>query len=285
MTVRNILVPICPHVAFEAQLDAALSIARQVEAHINAVFIRPAPQDVLVADPMLAMVASGIPESLDREGKKAEAAAEAAFSAWRSEHELASGMVDQSLRTPFACWTERVGPIEPTIVRCCHLSDLVVLNRPDPKHAVTESAFDAAVFESGRPVLVVPKKVPDDVLRHVLIAWNSSREAARAIGGSMTLLHEAEEVSIFMTGQSGGKPPEDLDLAAFLTWHGIQARYYYAEPDERPIGGALLRVAKKCGATMLVMGAYTHSRLRQNLLGGVTRHVLEHATLPLLMMH
>lgn len=285
MTVRNILVPICPHVAFDAQLDAALNIARRVEAHINAVFIRPDPREVLAEEPMLAMVAAGIPEAFERESKKAEAAAKAKFSAWRLEHELASGMVDQSLRTPFACWSERIGPIEPTIVRCSRLSDLVVLNRPDPALTVTQSAFDAAVFESGRPVLVVPRKVPDDVLRHVLVAWNGSREAARAVAGAMTLLHEAEDVSIFMTGQSGDKPPEDMDLAAFLTWHGIVARYHYADPDERPVGGALLRVAKQCGATMIVMGAYTHSRLRQNLLGGVTSHVLEHATLPLLMMH
>jgi hypothetical protein len=285
MTVRNILVPICPHVAFDAQLDAALNIARRVEGHINAIFIRPDPRDVLAEEPMLALVAGGNPESLEQQGRMAEAAAKAKFNAWRSEHELASDMVDQSLRTPFARWSERIGPIEPTVVRCCRLSDLIVLNRPDSNLPVTQRAFDAAVFESGRPVLMVPQKVPDDVLRHVLVAWNGSREAARAIAGAMTLLHKAEEVSIFMTGQSGGMPPEDLDLAAFLTWHGILARHYYAEPDERPVGGALLRVAKKCGATMLVMGAYTHSRLRQNLLGGVTSHVLEHATLPVLMMH
>lgn len=285
MTVRNILVPICPHVAFDAQLDAALHIARRVGAHINAIFIRPNPRDVLASEPMLALAAGGLYASLDQQGRKAEAAAQATFKAWRSEHELASGMVELSLRTPFACWSERIGRIEPTIVRCCRLSDLIVLNRPDSTMPITQSAFDAAVLESGRPVLIVPKNVPDDLLHHVLVAWNGSREAARAIAGAMTLLHEAEEVSIFMTGQSGGMPPEDLDLAAFLSWHGIQAQYHYADPDERSVGGALLEVAKTCGATLLVMGAYTHSRLRQNLLGGVTSHVLEHATLPVLMMH
>jgi hypothetical protein len=113
MTLRNILVPICPPVAFDAQLDAPLNIARRVEAHINAVFIRP--RDVLAEEPMLASLAGGNSELLEQQGRKAEAAAEAKFKAWRSEHELASDMVDRSLRTFFARWSARIGPIEPVL--------------------------------------------------------------------------------------------------------------------------------------------------------------------------
>jgi nucleotide-binding universal stress UspA family protein len=285
MTLRNILVPVFPKISADAQLAAALDIARRLEAHINAIFVRPDPTATLATIPDAALTVALNWETFEKDGKAAATAARTKFEKWRKEHELASGMVDLSLRTPFACWSERVGAIEPTITQCARLSDLIILNHPDPDLAVTQAAFDAAVFESGRPALLVPKKVPDDLFRHITIAWNGSLEATRAIAGAMTMLHAAEEVSIFMTPQDAEKPPEDLDLAAFLKWHGINARYFQSRPDERPVGAALLRVAHERGATMVVMGAYTHSRLRQTFLGGVTQYVLDKGTIPVLMMH
>ena len=285
MTLRNILVPIFPNVDFDGQLAAALNIARQVEAHINAVFIRPDPAATLALIPELATTPGFTLETIDQEGKAIAATAEAAFVKWRTRHELASGIVDRSLRTPYACWSERIGAIEPILVRRGRLSDVIILNLPDPANVATESAFDAAVFESGRPTILVPKKVPDNLLRHVLIAWNGSLEATRAIAGAMTLLHEAEKVSVFATAGEADDAAADLDLSDFLTWHGIRAEYSEPQPGRDAVGPALLAMAKERGATMLVMGAYTHSRVRQMLLGGVTRHVLRHAEMPVLMMH
>jgi nucleotide-binding universal stress UspA family protein len=284
MTLRNILVPIFPNVGFDGQLAAALNIARQVEAHINAVFIRPDPAQTLALIPELATTPGFTLEAIDAEGKAIAAAAEAAFVKWRTRHELASGIVDRSLRTPYACWSERIGAIEPILVRRGRLSDLII-NLPDPMIAATESAFDAAVFESGRPAILVPKKIPENLLRHVLIAWNGSLEATRAIAGAMTLLHEAEKVSVFVTPCDADGADADLDLSDFLTWHGIRADYSEPPTGGNSIGPALLDMASARDATLLVMGAYTHSRVRQMLLGGVTRHVLQHAELPVLMMH
>ena len=283
MTIRNILVPVFPGLAFANQLNAAASLARVLEAHINAVFVIPDPIRIVAGMPTVALEAGVTAATIRQDGEKAAAAAKAKFERWRHEKGLAASMVDRSLRTPYAQWSERTGEVAPTVARCGRLSDLIILNRPDVSLASSE-AFDAAVFESGRPTLLVHGKTSPDLLRHVLIAWNGSLEATRVVAGSMALLHEAEQVSIFTT-----LPDEvldqDLDLAESLSWHGINPRYFRPKDGEDSTGEALLRVARDLNPSMLVMGAYTHSRLREAFLGGVTRHVLDHIELPILMMH
>lgn len=285
MTIRNILVPCFPEVEFGAQLAASVDLGRQVEAHITAIFVTPDPQTVLTAIPAVSLAAGVNYHTIRADCDAAAAKAEATFTKWRTEEELASDMVDLSLRTPYAGWSRRTGDIAPTIVRCARLSDLIILNLPEPSHPATGKAVDAAVFESGRPTLLVPPTdLPSNLLKHVVIAWNGSLEATRAIAGAMTLLHEAEKVSIFTT-LSEDELSGDLDLAEHLSWHGINPRYFRPKPEESSVGKALMRVATDIGATMLVMGAYTHSRIQEMLLGGVTRHVLANTRIPVLMMH
>lgn len=283
MTIRSILVPILPDVAFDNQLDAALDLARRLEAHINAVFIMPDPLVVLAGIPMGVMAPGVTSAIISQDGEAKATAAKAKFERWRREKGLAASMVERSLRTPYAQWSQRAGDIAPTISRCSRLNDLVILNRPDGSIAAAV-AFDAAVFESGRPTLLVKERVRSDLLRHVVIAWNGSREATRAVAASMTMLHEAEQVSIFTTLDEDAIA-DDLDLAESLGWHGINPLYHRPRPGDASAEEALSRVIAEVNASMLVMGGYTHSRLREALLGGMTRHVLEHVEIPVLMIH
>jgi len=285
MTIRSILVPICPNVASESQLEAALGIARKVEGHINAVYFRPDPITTVAAIPEVALAAGVAIEQVERDDREAEAAAHDKFEAWRREHGLAAGMIDQSLRTPYARWSDRVGSLEAGLMRCGRLSDLIVLNYPTPYSPATERAFDTAVFGTGRPTIIVREKVPNDLLRNVVVAWNGSLEATRAVAGAMTLLHRAERVSIFAAPRHAEDSLEELDLIEALTWHGIHAHPLAPRAGESSVGAALFRAATEQDATLIVMGAYTHSRVRQFMLGGVTSHVLRHAAMPVLMMH
>lgn len=284
MTIRNILVPCFPDVRFRAQLTASVRLARQVEAHISAVFILSDPRTMLAAIPVRSLAAGVDIHTIEQDCETVAAEAEAAFVKWRTDEGLPASIVEQSLRTPYASWSRRTGPIEPSVVRCGRLADLIVLNLPDTSQPATGRAFDAAVFESGRPTLLVPQTLPSDLLRHVVIAWNGSLEATRAIAGAMTLLHQAEKVSIF-TSLTDYELEQDQDLADFLSWHGINPRYYRPPNEGHASGESLLRVAGDLGATMIVMGAYTHSRVREMLLGGLTKHVIENASVPILMMH
>jgi nucleotide-binding universal stress UspA family protein len=285
MTIRNILVPICPSVPFDRQLEAALNLARSLEAHINAVYLRPDSAATMSSIPAVAMAPGFTVDRLDRDDRAVEAAAQAKFEAWRQKNSLASGVIHQSLSTTYACWSNRAGYLEANLVRCGRLSDLIVLNYPDPNLIATERAFDTATFETGRPTIFVREWIPDYLLRHVMVAWNGSLEGTRAVAATMTLLHEAEEVSIFVSPGHSEDSLGELDLVDALRWHGIGATRLTPPAGSASVGAALLAAAQEKMATLIVMGAYTHSRVRQMFLGGVTAHVLQHADIPCLMMH
>lgn len=171
------------------------------------------------------------------------------------------------------------------MARFGRVSDLVVLHRIGPGSIEAQRCFDAAVFESGRPALVASEKLPFDITDHVIIAWNGSLEASRAVLGAMPLLHLANRVSIFAAPQYDADGVDPDDLAEALSWHGIRTHMIASPGSGSSTGEALVGAATRERATLIVMGAYTHSRLRQRFLGGVTEHLLAHAPVPLLMSH
>jgi nucleotide-binding universal stress UspA family protein len=171
------------------------------------------------------------------------------------------------------------------VTRWGRLSDLIVVPRPALGSIHAQRCFDAAVFGSGRPTLVIGEKPPSDMTNHVMIAWNGSLEASRAVFGAMPLLHLASRVSIFAAPQYNIEDAHPTDLAAYLSWHGIRAHPVVGLKDERATGAALVSAASDQKATLIVMGAYTHSRLLQSFLGAVTRHLLARTPVPLLMNH
>jgi nucleotide-binding universal stress UspA family protein len=165
------------------------------------------------------------------------------------------------------------------------VSDLIVVPRPSSGSVQGQRCFDAAVFEGGRPTLVIGEKLPFALTDHVIIASNGSLEASRAMLGAIPLLHQADHVSIFSAPQYESEGGDPDDLAESLHWHGIRARLIPRPLDDSSTGAPLVSAAVEQQATMIVMGAYTHSRLQQTFLGGVTKHLLAHAPVPLLMGH
>jgi nucleotide-binding universal stress UspA family protein len=280
--IRTILVPLTPQLPAEALLDAALAVAKQLNGHVHALFALPNPGDAFAYIPDVVLAAGVTREVLEREMLEAAAAAKARFLAWQKRNNVpeASGV---RLDSCFANWSELFGDLETIVARFGRISDLIVVPRPSAGSIERQRCFDAAVFESGRPALVLGDTPPLTVTAHVMIAWNGSREASRAVLGAMPLLHQAGRVSIFAAPQYDSV--DAGDLIESLRWHGIRAHLAPEHNGEKPTGAALLAAAIERQATMIVMGAYTHSRLRQRFLGGVTRHVLAHAAIPLLMSH
>ena len=133
--------------------------------------------------------------------------------------------------------------------------------------------------------MLVPEKLPWAMIDHVLVAWNGSLEASHAVFGTLPLLHEASRVSIFSMSGAENDQATAAELAEALSWQGIRADEVGIPEATGSAGAALLGTAAQCSATLIVMGAYTHSRLRQSFLGGVTRHVLSEARIPVVMSH
>jgi nucleotide-binding universal stress UspA family protein len=172
-------------------------------------------------------------------------------------------------------------------------ADMAILGQLDPDRVETELLRprpEQIALASGRPVLVVPYAGRfADIGRRVVVAWNATREAARAIGDAMPLLVSAELVTVLTIDAREG--PSDhgelpgADIALHLARHGVKAQIERTVSAGLPVGEVLLSRLADLGADLLVMGAYGHSRMREVLLGGATRSVLQTMTVPVLMSH
>ncbi len=146
----------------------------------------------------------------------------------------------------------------------------------------------AALFESGRPVVVVPYIQTEDLkLGHVLVCWDGSRNAARAIADSMPFLTRGKKVEIVMVASGDGKADElpGAELGEHLARHGLDVEVKRLVAADVDVSNVILSYAADCAADFIVMGGYGHSRLREFILGGATRGILQSMTVPVLMAH
>jgi nucleotide-binding universal stress UspA family protein len=139
------------------------------------------------------------------------------------------------------------------------------------------------LFDSGRPVLISPMTAPGSLGEHVCLAWSGTAESAAAARYAIPWMQRANQVTILNSKEYQRRGPTAVELADYLAMHDVHARHASFGAIDREVGAGMLAAAHAAGADMLVMGAYSSSRLRQLILGGVTRYVLENADLPVLM--
>ena len=282
---RTILVPLFHECTGEPALDAALAVAKLMNSHIRAMFVRPDPDAAMRYIPEM-VIAGGVDRaSIEHEGHQAAEAERVRFEAWRVKCELPPAPTDNRLDSRFASWSEQVGEIDQIVTHFGRVSDLIVMCRFAASNITAARCFDAAVFGSGRPTLFVPQHVPWDIFDHVMVAWNGSLEASHAVFGALPLLRAARSVSLFNVPETDGTDPGGEELAEALSWYGVSVRRAGGIEAAGSTGAMLLATARQRKATLIVMGAYTHSRLQQTFLGGVTRRVLSETTIPVLMSH
>jgi len=169
-------------------------------------------------------------------------------------------------------------------------ADLTIVARPDKADASSAQAIlDAALFESGRPVIVVPPDWrPAALGRHVLVAWKPTREAARALGDADAILAGADRVSVVTVdaGPSRGYGQQPgADIAAHLAFRGAKVELFNLDSGDRSEAAAIQDQARVAGADLIVMGGYGRPRLSELIFGGVTREMLKTASIPVLMSH
>lgn len=171
------------------------------------------------------------------------------------------------------------------------LSDIVVLDAPYGDHAssVEIAALEATLFRARAPAFVIPGEMsgPVDLSpKRILIGWNDSDEALRACRAAFPFLKAAEDAEIAVVDpprHPSGQTDPGGALASYLARHGIPAEIAVLARTESDIADILIRHANETGAGMIVMGAYGHTRLREAIIGGATRHMLERATMPVIM--
>lgn len=165
-------------------------------------------------------------------------------------------------------------------------ADLAIVGQTDDAGDSIIDLPERAMLESGGPVLVVPYagrfEAPG---KHVTVAWNGTREAARAVNDAMPFLIGAERVSILSINPDGGDPLPGSDIALTLARHGVKVQTERTRGKDIAIGDMLLSRLADEDSDLLVMGGYGHSRMREMVFGGTTRSILEHMTVPVLMAH
>jgi nucleotide-binding universal stress UspA family protein len=282
MSIRKILVPVDGTEAARATLAVALELARQFNAHLDVLHPRidPAEAVAFAGEGMSGEVIQELMELTQTQAATRAAAAQAIFAEACSAAAITpspprAGQLTARLAMP-------VGRDEDAVADFGRLADLIVVGRSvGEREATALSVLNAALFLSGHPVLIVGEGVTAARFPRVLVAWNGSTEAARAVTAALPFLTAAASVTIAAAGDPAvGRAPEDV--VEYLGCHGISCRIE-ALPRGRPVGEALTDAAYD--ADLVVMGAYTHGRLWQLILGGVTRHMLEHAPVPLLLAH
>ena len=269
----------------EAVLGAALSVARRFESHIEALHTRldPAELSRFIGGEALA---AGVPElaaAIERDAAQSSRRAKETFDRWCAAHAITVTDAPKDSVKPSTRWCETRGAPQQSIARAGRLADLIVLTRSvDAQSEQTRAELEAALFDTGRPALLIPRAAAVGELRTVMVAWNGSLEAARTVGLAMPILAAADRVTIITAPERDVATADAEALVTYLGIHGIHAGLLIVEP-EGSLGVRILSSARETQADLLVMGAYTRSRVRQMLLGGVTRHMLEAADMPVLM--
>jgi nucleotide-binding universal stress UspA family protein len=175
-----------------------------------------------------------------------------------------------------------------SLIARSRLSDLIVVGQEqdDMREPGRGLIIESLLFDTGRPVLVVPYIFTGDFSPdHVGVAWDGGHAAATAVGLSLPLLSLAKRVTVLVMPDSTGTEEPGADVAAYLARHGLEVEVSHAIARNIDVAASLLNTASDSGMDMLVMGAYGHSRLREFILGGATRHMLGQMTVPTLMAH
>jgi nucleotide-binding universal stress UspA family protein len=272
MTYKTILVHLDETQQRSGRLGLAAALAARFDAHLVGLFALGAAR---IPSYALAEAGPVVREIEDRRRGEAARAAEREF---RDAERRGGGKFEWRISTRDAAAAVRLS------ARYC---DLVVLGQAQPGDALRRAIAEDVILAAGRPVLMVPYagRFPDTGTR-VLVAWNASPEAARAVTDALPLLAAAQSVEVVAFGDGGdhGELP-GADLALFLARHGVRATAARQSLAGIDVGSQILSRAADSDADLIVMGAYGHSRLREMALGGATRTLLDAMTVPVLMAH
>lgn len=281
---RNILIHLEPSSVLPSILNCGHSVAKTFGSYIEGLHMQPGQPDVIAAgaDGFVA-AAPDLVAGFEREAKERAGQASALFEDFMTAKGL-KRKGEAAPGEPCAGWRIELAGGQAAIGGRARIFDLVVMGRPvEGQLTPNMAALEAALFDSGRPVLVAPPQAPKELGKHVVIAWNGSSESARTVALAMPFIERAEKLTV-LTIERGLVPgPRGDELSENLMWHGLNCDFIHADPGPLSIGEAILNETARIGGDLMIKGAYTQSRLRQMIFGGATSHILAHAELPVLM--
>lgn len=278
MSYKTLLVHLDTGERAAARVDVALRLARTFGAHVTGMFA------TFVPDTRSFYLSAGAAEYFALQSQTRDERRGAIERLFRAELSRAGVEGDWIAPDEYA---------DEAVIRASRSADLVIAGQTDPEHAeasVGERFPEDLVMASGRPVLFVPYAGRCEPLgERVLVAWDDSREASRAVHDALPFLLRAAHVGVVRVTRDGATPTSaqpGIDIVAALARHGVKvdATKIVSDADDTA-GNVLLSHSADGGYDLVVMGAYGHARWQERMLGGVTRTMFESMTLPVLMSH
>lgn len=274
---KTLLVPVDGRARSARSMEVAGKLAAQWDAHVVGLFVQPPSQIPSHAR------AEGSAVMLEQLREKAVAEMTAQAKARFDEGVRAAGIER-------AEWRVGRGDTAAVVALHARYADLVLVNQTDPQDDGRTGFADAILLSVGRPVLALPYAGDPAVkASNVLVCWDAGREAARAVTDALPLLQRAKRVTVLSVdgrASPGGHGEEPgADIALYLARHGVKAEAARTASGGIDPGSVILSRAFDYGSDLIVMGAYGHSRVREILLGGATRTILQQMTVPVLMSH
>ena len=285
MMFKDILVHIDDTPRGAMRLAIAAGLARQHDAHLTGIFVLDVPATDLFYGAGMPFAAGSFTAMIETSRADLAVRAETSGQVFRDM------LRREGLKGE---WRVVEGDTVQTLGLHARYADLTILAQPDEQSPNIGGTSDAVLvnvlISSGRPVLAIPYAGTftrlDD---HILVAWNASREATRAVNDALPLLRTAKSVTILAVnperGIDGHGEVPAADIALHLARHGVRAEAAHTIANDISEGDALLSYAADLGATLIVAGGYGHSRAREMVFGGVTRTLLREMTVPMLLSH
>jgi nucleotide-binding universal stress UspA family protein len=288
MAIRTVLAPLGSTRDSTQHLANAFMLAKRLGAHLDVFHISPDSRDSVayVGEGVTGAIIEDLMSAAEQEGDAHATQSQDQFRA------ACSAMGATESDTPSgdgftAAFTSITGRIYDLIALRGRLADVTVVPRPQKgDDAMVQATLEVALLETGRPVLVVPPKTIEEVGKRVVILWSGAEEAARAVAGAVPLLRQAESISAYSFSRYAKPLAQAADLVSYLGWHGIPVSAHEdVDTSGRDVEDVAFETLEKNNADLVVMGAYTNSRLRHLIFGGMTSAVLERAEIPIFMAH
>ncbi len=283
---KRFLVPMFGDTRDDIALDAANKLAGNKGVHIDARLFLRDPSGVIpyVGEGVSAASSQRLFEAAHDNLQKREKNARERFEAWCERKKIKIGKrIDNGDSS--ADFESVAGRLPYAVVPYARIADINIFARSanidDPDWG---DMIQTALFDSGRPTLLVPMVAQKSIAKRIVIAWNGSTEAARAVAMTMPLLHQAEAVFI-VTVNDEYNEHDPSELASTLKMNGITATPVTTDADHTSVSASLMGKAAKVHSDMIVIGAYSHNRLGEMIFGGVTQNLVDGADIPVLMVH
>jgi nucleotide-binding universal stress UspA family protein len=287
MSIKRILVPLPGSASHSGEIEMALSAAKALGAHVQALFISQPPSVTRGGVSVSELGRTATVASLAEERERTARDAREVFAQACAKVGIPMLSANDEPGSPLAAsWREAEGSYVEIAVQRAAAFDLVVAASASVMESLMAIA-EQSLLQTRRPVVLAPARLQSDLTDSVMIAWDESPECWHAVSAAIPFMHLAKSVRVVSVDQDGSnRQASQAEVLAYLRCHGISATAQVVAPESRSVGDTLLAVGAQHEAGLLVMGAYSHSRLREMLLGGATRHILKNASArPVLLAH